>query len=168
MNIYLIIFLVILFVGLVFFPKKTKHQRNVLNSKTIILKLNSFKFDGQKLNYLKKINPFVFEELVLSAFEKKGFTIKRNKKYTGDGGIDGVMFDKENTKYLIQAKRYANYINLAHIKDFGVLLNQKKCKGFFVHTGKTGKGSSAEVGLYSNMEIISGSKLINLITNEKV
>lgn len=161
---YLFYFLIlIIIVGIIFFPKRNKHQRNIRNSKNIISKLNSLEFDGQKINYLKKIDPFVFEELLLSAFQKKGFKIQRNKKYTGDGGIDGVIFDNENNKYLIQAKRYKNYINLAHIKEFGRLIKKHKCKGFFIHTGKTGKGSFKETLNY-DMEIVSGSKLIELIT----
>lgn len=144
--------------------KKNRHQRNIHNSKKIILKINSFPFEGQKLNYLKKIDPFVFEELLLSAFQNRGYKIKRNTKYTGDGGIDGVVYDKQNNMYLIQAKRYSNYINKEHIKEFGKLLKSKNCKGFFIHTGKTGKGSLIEGSNY-NMEIISGSKLLSLIDN---
>ncbi|MGB0871427.1 MAG: restriction endonuclease [Flavobacteriales bacterium] len=142
--------------------KKSKHKRNIYKSKKIISKINTFEFEGQKLNYLKKIDPFVFEELLLSAFEKKGYKIQRNIKYTGDGGIDGVIYDNNNNKFLIQAKRYSNYINKAHVKDFGDLLKSKNCKGFFIHTGKTGKGSFDE-SLNYNMKIISGNKLLSLI-----
>lgn len=155
----------ILIIGFVLFPKRNKHQKNIYNSKNIIAKLNTFEYDGQKINYLKKIDPFLFEELLLTAFENKGFKIVRNKKYTGDGGIDGVIYDNDNNKYLIQAKRYSKYINLAHIKEFGKLVSNKKCKGYFIHTGKTGRGSFEETSNY-DIEIISGTKLIELITNK--
>jgi len=46
----------------------------------------------KKLNYsiayLRKIDPYVFEELLLEALLSKGFKITRNKRYSGDGGID--------------------------------------------------------------------------------
>ncbi|WP_192840691.1 restriction endonuclease, partial [Enterobacter hormaechei] len=43
------------------------------------------------MNYLRKIDPFVFEELLLEGFEAHGFRTIRNKRYTGDGGIDGQV-----------------------------------------------------------------------------
>ncbi len=36
----------------------------------------------QKINYLRKIDPFVFEELLLEGFEAHGFRTIRNKRYT--------------------------------------------------------------------------------------
>ena len=163
-NVFLYLIISMLFIIIIFSKKRNKHQNNILSSKKILLKLNCFKFEGQKINYLKKINPFVFEELLLSAFEEKGYKIKRNKKYTGDGGFDGTIFDKQNNKYLIQAKRYSYYINPKHITEFGELLKKNKCKGFFIHTGKTGRKSFIEISKYHNIEIISGNKLIKLIS----
>lgn len=161
MTVYILIAFFFIFT-LLLSIKKSRHRRNVIKSKKIIKKINTFNYSGQKINYLRKVDPFVFEELILSAFEKKGFEILRNKKYTGDGGIDGTIYDIQNNKYLIQAKRYSNHINLAHIKEFGALLQENKCKGFFIHTGKTGKQSLKESYNY-NMTIISGNKLIELI-----
>lgn len=168
MNVINFFFVFILLLVIVFFRKKNKHQKNIYNSKKVISKLNSFEYDGQKMNYLKKIDPFLFEELLLTAFKSKGYRIVRNKRYTGDGGIDGIIFDRQNNKYLIQAKRYSNYINLAHVKEFGLLIKKEKCKGFFIHTGKTGKNSFKET-FNHDIKIISGQNLIKLITidNEK-
>ncbi|MGM8474744.1 restriction endonuclease, partial [Enterobacter hormaechei subsp. steigerwaltii] len=71
----------------------------------------------QKINYLRKIDPFVFEELLLEGFEAHGFRTIRNKRYTGDGGIDGqVIIGKY--RYLIQAKRYRGHIALQHVQEF--------------------------------------------------
>ena len=161
----LILISLLLFISIVYkllFKKESKHQYKIKQGDKILNKLNSFEFPGQKINYLRKIDPFVFEELLLSAFEKKGFRIQRNKKYTGDGGIDGTIFDTNENKYLIQAKRYSNYINLAHLKAFEKLLEKNNCNGFFVHTGKTGKNSRT-FSQKNKVIIISGTKLIDLL-----
>lgn len=55
----------------------------------MIDKINTFPHFGQKIAYLRKIDPFVFEELLLEGFERRGFEVIRNRRYTGDGGIDG-------------------------------------------------------------------------------
>jgi len=132
--------LIISIIGICFFlflllfrKKKGRHQRNIQQSKKLIKRFHKFEFNGQKINYLKKIDPYVFEELLLSGFEKKGYKIKRSKRYSGDGGVDGVIFDKEGVEIYIQAKRYKNYIHLQHLKDFETLINSKSVKGLFIH-----------------------------------
>lgn len=145
--------------------KSFRHRNNIKKGKLIINKINSFEHPGAKLNYLKKIDPFVFEELLLSALENKGFKIRRNKKYTGDGGIDGIIWDNKNRKYLIQAKRYASYVSKNHILEFHNLVLEQNCySGLFIHTGKTGK-NTFELFKKGNIQIISGSNLLDLITN---
>ncbi|HCA3195726.1 TPA: restriction endonuclease, partial [Klebsiella pneumoniae] len=84
----------------------------------------------QKLAYLRKINPFVFEEMLLDAFELGGYRVERNKRYTGDGGIDGKVWIDDQL-YLIQAKRYTGHVAIAHIKEFNELVKRHQCKGFF-------------------------------------
>ena len=87
--------------------------------------------------------------------------IKRNKKYTGDGGVDGVVYDEDHT-YFIQAKRYKANINKQHLIDFKNLIEKFEVRGFFIHTGRTGKGCY-EIINNSDIKLISGAKLINLI-----
>lgn len=128
--------------------------------KTVIKTLPGF---PQKINYLRKIDPFVFEELLLEGFEAHGFRTIRNKRYTGDGGIDGqVIIGKY--RYLIQAKRYRGHIALQHVQEFEKLLKRHNCRGLFCHTGKTGAGSKSVSIASERMEIISGQRLIDLLT----
>lgn len=165
-----LIFLVFL-VGISFFllRKKTTRKRQVRNIRSaekMLGLLSSFtgkKREARILTYLRLIDPFVFEELLLTAFERKGYEVKRNERYTGDGGVDGRVYQSGDL-YLIQAKRYKSYVNARHLEDFLRLIEKtKEAKGgYFIHTGKTGK---ITYGLYrgSALKIISGNKLIDLI-----
>lgn len=164
-----IILLLVLILFVLYYTKSfNRHKYNQRISKNILLKINSFQYEGQKINYLRKINPFVFEELLLDAFLQKGYTIKRNKRYTNDGGIDGIVF-KDDIKYLIQAKRYKSYVNNADLISFIELTKKHNCRGFFCHTGKTGKNGKTLYNQTDSVEIYSGSKLLLLINeiNEK-
>ncbi len=129
-------FIILLFIYFLFFKKKNKlkrHARNIQSGDNILAKLNSIKFNGAKINYLRKIDPYIFEELILCAFQKKGFRIKRNKKYSGDGGIDGIIYDENNLVYLIQCNRYNSYISKQDILDFKNLVYTHNFeRGFFV------------------------------------
>lgn len=163
---YIIIALTFLLVlTLYLFSKKrfNRHKYNRKKANQVLVKIKSFEHQGQQINYLRKIDPFVFEELLLNAFQKKGFRVIRNKRYTGDGGVDGIVYDKEGNKILIQAKRYKSYINPKHIIDFGLLLKNKRVdKGYFIHTGKT-SSNTRNLFQHTNVMIIGGSKLLNLI-----
>lgn len=84
----------------------------------------------------------MFEECLLDAFKAKGYRIKRNKAYTGDGGIDSRIYDATGKLYLLQAKRYSSSINPQHVSEFSKqILSHKAAGGFFVHTGRTGNKS---------------------------
>lgn len=145
-----------------------RHKVKIKKASRVLKKIRSFQGPDRNariFSYLRKLDPFVFEELLLTAFKNQGFKIIRNRRYTGDGGIDGKVIDKTGRLILIQAKRYGGYINELHIREFSNIINdhRKAVKGFFIHTGKTGSGSKRVFSSYEGIELISGSALIDLI-----
>lgn len=142
------------------FVFNTRHARNVRRSKRALKRL--FKIDNheKKFQYLRGLNHFVFEELVLTALAFHGHTIVRNKRYTGDGGIDGRVRFNGRTIF-IQAKRYSDYISREHVKEFSNLCKRHNVSGLFVHTGKTGRASWLEARK-ADISIVSGSDLLTL------
>lgn len=121
---------------------------------------------NQVLHYLRKIDPFVFEEALLSLFQERGFKIKRNRKYTGDGGSDGLIWIN-GKKTHIQAKRYKSYINKSHMQEFINLTEREKSLGIFIHTGKTGK-ETLKLAEDNNILIISGMNLIDFLLGNEI
>ncbi|MCX0174842.1 restriction endonuclease, partial [Escherichia coli] len=55
-------------------------------------------------------------------------------------------------------------IALQHVQEFDTLLKRHNCRGLFCHTGKTGAASKAVSFASDRMEIISGQRLIDLLT----
>lgn len=141
--------------------RNRRHQRMQRTAGRVAAKIRTLPGFPQKLAYLRKINPFVFEEMLLDAFELGGYRVERNKRYTGDGGIDGKVWIDDQL-YLIQAKRYTGHVAIAHIKEFNELVKRHQCKGFFCHTGKT-RNSGKEFATTSCLKIVSGQALIDLI-----
>jgi restriction system protein len=134
--------------------------------KNIRNNIDNNKFEqGQIISYLRKIDPFIFEEILLSLMYERGFKIKRNKRYTGDGGSDGLCWI-DGKKTHIQAKRYSSYIKKSHFDEFKELIEKDKTKGLFIHTGKTSKNILNEKN--EKLDIISGKSLISLILGEKL
>lgn len=161
--IFHILFIFILY----FFLKKSQKRWRIKASFKYLKKIENITGENEfqlTIGYLRKIDPFIFEEMILSRIKLQGYKIYRNKRYTGDGGIDGKF--KYNRKlYYIQAKRYKSYITKSHVIEFDNLIKKKKVKGLFVHTGKTGKGSK---NLESqNMTFLSGKNMILFLKNKK-
>lgn len=145
--------------------KASRHRRYQRQACRVLDRLPQLAGDGQRLNYLRKINPYVFEELLLTAFERRGYRIKRNRQYSGDGGLDGQVWI-DGQRYLIQAKRYGRTITPAHVADFGALVRRERCRGLFVHTGRTGPKSRAELARLPEIELLSGQRLLALLKKD--
>lgn len=139
-----------------------RHRRYRTTAARVLQRLPQLGGDAQRLAYLRKINPYVFEELLLLAFERQGYAVIRNASYSGDGGLDGQVIIGDQ-KYLIQAKRYGRAITPSHIKSFGALLRHHHCEGFFIHTGRTGHLSRALLQNHPHVHLVSGQKLLALL-----
>ncbi len=144
---------------------KVKHLRNINKSKKIISKIRQIKNPAQTMSYLRKIDPFVFEEVILTALELDGFKVVRNERYTGDGGIDGKVY-LGGELYYIQAKRYPGKVVTSHIIEFEDIVIRDGVKGLFIHTGSTPLPGKEFAKKSNHIEIISGRKLLKLLSPE--
>jgi restriction system protein len=132
------------------------HRRRIRSARRVLAKIDGWEAP-RIFGYLRKIDPLAFEELTLEAFARSGHRIKRGRRYSGDGGIDGhVWYGARWTP--IQCKRYSSAINPTHVRAFAALVYPRQ--GFFVHTGRTGPQSRQEA---AGVTFISGQKLIDLI-----
>ncbi len=150
--------------------RTSKHRRNIHHSYLLIQQFRSEASLAKlpaAIATLRRLDPYVFEELLLTCCEDQGWEIERNFRYTNDGGIDGRILIY-NKLYLIQAKRYKDYINPQHIELFHhAIESEKAAGGFFIHSGKTGRRSKQ---LLDELQInlISGQKLVDFVLGQEV
>lgn len=141
------------------------HRKNIDRSRVLLEKLRSITGERRGaciITYLRKIDPLVFEELLLTAFESCGYAVKRNRRYTGDGGIDGHIIVPGRGEVPVQAKRYRGGINPEHVHAFTEHA-QRAGLGLFIHTGKTGNAARAHARNSNCIHVISGQRLVDLI-----
>lgn len=143
--------------------KRRRHARKQKTARRVFDKLASIEHAAQKLAYLRKIDPLVFEELVLEACERRGHEVFRSSSYSGDGGIDGRI-TVHGRPFLVQCKRYANHVRRQHVLDFAAILEQRQIQGLFCHTGRTGAFARDFQKTHPYLTIISGDQLIDLLT----
>ena len=120
-----------------------RHVYNVRRSRQVLRAIRSFTepgVAGRCFSYLRQVDPLVFEEVVLSALEDAGAFVLRNRRYTGDGGVDGVVWMATHGWIAVQVKRYSGYINLQHVLKFAQAVRHGKFGGgLLVHTGRSGR-----------------------------
>ena len=137
------------------------HKRRIRAARRVLAKIDGWEAP-RVFGYLRKIDPLSFEELVLEALARSGHRIKRGRRYSGDGGIDGQVW-LNGTWTPIQCKRYSTHINPAHITDFAAAMRQRRAPaGLFIHTGRTGP-ASRDGASGTGITIISGQRLIDLL-----
>lgn len=150
---------------------KWRHLYHIRKAKKILKILREIAltphYEGKIINYLRKINPYVFEEMVLTVIEESNIRIYRNIAYSGDGGIDGIFKIKQG-KVLIQCKRYTKYIHAKDVQDLSTKVKDDKYfMGIFAHTGKTGD-KAKNVGMNEkNVVFLSGSNLVNILVGKE-
>ncbi|QIR16498.1 restriction endonuclease [Shewanella aestuarii] len=164
---YLSVLLMMGTIYLKFDISKDKRWR-IESSKSALSKLKGFESPAQVFAYLRRMDPFTFEELLLTSINRNSFVkIERNSKYTGDGGIDG-RFYINGKLFLIQAKRYKGYVKTADIEYLHEKALELNAAGaLFVHTGKT---RSVAFSKYTNGKIfiVSGHAMCTLIQKGKL
>ena len=137
------------------------HRRRIRAARRVLTRIHGW--DAARIfGYLRKVDPLMFEELILESFAQTGFRVRRNRRYSGDGGIDGQV--RLNGAWApVQCKRYSAHINPAHVADFAAVLRRRRAPtGLFVHTGRTGP-ASREGAARAGVTIISGRRLIALL-----
>ena len=146
--------------------KHRHHKKNIKKARKIhhkIVKLSKKDNHDAIFKILhSKISPYVFEELVLTAFIQYGGKITRSASYSGDGGIDGKVKIK-GKHYLIQSKKYFGYIKAADIKGHIALCRDKRALGFFIHSGLSGK-MSKQATIDSPVTIIGREDLVSFLS----
>lgn len=147
---------------------RRRHLNKVARSRTLRQKIAEIAAQesgfARALGYLRKIDPLAFEELILTAVEDDNVKVRRNLRYSGDGGVDGELM-YAGQRVLIQAKRYAAHIQRAHVAAFASLCATHGALGLFVHTGRTGEGSRGVVTEAGGRVLfVSGHRLVEFLT----
>lgn len=143
-----------------------RHRRYRRRAAASLKQLPKLRDDAARIVWLRKVSPYVFEEMLLTALSRQGFRIQRNIKYSGDDGMDGQVWIA-GQRWLIQAKRYNRTISAQHVAAFGELTARKQCRGFFIHTGRTGEVSRVALSRYPDIQLISGQRLLQLLAGDR-
>jgi restriction system protein len=110
-----------------------------------------------------------FEHLVRQLFEWEFGTTGAEVRVTRasrDRGVDAIVFDPDplrGGKFVIQAKRYTNTVDVAAVRDlYGTLLNEGANRGILVTTSSYGR-DAYEFAKDKPISLVNGPNLIAML-----
>lgn len=127
---------------------------------------------SELLDYLKGIDPYDFEKVILLLLKKMGYGEMVETKKSGDGGIDGVMNEDKLglERIYIQAKRYTTgNVQETDIRNFIGAMSGDTSKGVFVTTSAfASKAVIKAESAHHRIILIDGDKLADLMYEHEV
>jgi len=107
-----------------------------------------------------------FEHLVRELLEREFGADVRITQASRDRGVDAVAFDPDpikGGKYVIQAKRYVNTVDVSSVRDlFGTLMNEGANRGILVTTSNYGRDAH-EFAKDKPITLLNGANLLHLL-----
>ncbi|WP_052091881.1 restriction endonuclease [Paenibacillus sp. FSL H7-0357] len=144
-------------VDLVMYDKRFVNERDMIS--TLDARTN-----------LLEMDPFDFEHLVCNLFSKIGLESKLTRS-SRDGGVDVIAFDPRPVfggKYVIQAKRYKNTVEVAAVRDlYGTMMNENASKGILVTTSTYGPDARS-FAKDKPIELIDGRVLLHMLEEQGI
>ncbi len=94
----------------------------------------------RKKDFWFNLSGYQFEEEIANLYRNRGYKASVTS-YSGDGGVDVVLFDKSNNKIFVQCKNHKNPISPATIRElYGVMMANGVSKGILIGSGGFTKG----------------------------
>lgn len=132
---------------------------------------------SELLDYLTKVDPYRFEQIVLDLLHAMGYggskeeAAKATKK-SNDEGIDGIINEDRLGLDVIyvQAKRWQNTIGRKEIQSFvGALAGQQASKGIFITTsGFADTAIKYATTVIQKVILIDGQRLADLMIEQNI
>lgn len=125
--------------------------------------------DRQRFAFVRRVDHFLWEDILMTCFEERGYPVVRTPK-TRDGGSDGFVTIAGEV-VMIQAKRYSGSISKEHIKEFVALTYATPTvdRGLFIHSGRSSKNIKSAVNTYQNIQMISGvQEILKFLDGESI
>ena len=117
------------------------------------------------LEYLKNINPYVFEHVCRDLLQELDIEELEITTKSNDGGIDGFGVIKVNDivglKLAFQCKRYAGSVPSQDIQKFKGAFSGDYEKGLFITTGVFTSQAKREARKSPRVDLIDGELLID-------
>ncbi len=140
-----------------------RRQRKAYTLLHIINSIDGPNRVSRSIRCLRRSEQLAFEILVLNILQLYGFKLIRYRRLSEDNGITGELMTTDRRLYLVEIRRYTNYMSLLHWYDFQQSIDAERASGgLFIHTGKPLPGIQV-CPCKEEVHLIGGRRLINML-----
>ena len=114
---------------------------------------------------IDKMSGHTFEEFISAILSDLGYSCQATKK-SGDFGAD-LIVEKENTKSIIQLKRYSQKVSVSAIQEITTAQNYYGIHNAWVITNNYFTKPAIELAKSNNIQLLDRDKLVDIILQSK-
>jgi restriction system protein len=104
---------------------------------------------------------YTFEKEIENLYKKIGFEVNRTK-YSGDGGVDLILYDSMKNKIVVQCKNHKNPVGPSIVRElYGVMISEDASKAVLICSGGFTEGVFA-FARNKNIELLDLNKILEL------
>lgn len=139
-----------------------EESKNSIERCMLIEKLSSKNIDNNKINALSGHD---FESLIINKFREYGFDAKETP-ITGDYGADIIVENKNQTRFVIQCKRFKTKVNLKAVQEVTAALAHFNGDIGIVVTNNSFLNSAIKLAESNDIELWDSIKLMKFLAGD--
>jgi Holliday junction resolvase len=121
--------------------------------------------EGISLEYINNLQGIDFERLLMVKLRGFGFEVMDTPK-SGDFGADIVLQDRDETRYIIQCKRFNSKVNLKAVQEIVGAMRHYGADYAIVATNNQFLKSAVELAKSNDVELWSGDEILQILSGD--
>lgn len=155
---------VVLFSGIIMLLIPKDKKQSMFTSPSNFQSNTHYTEQEDSLDSIDNMSGQDFEDYIIQLLRKEGFTSINGTSYSGDYGVD-IVATKQDLKYAIQCKRFANKVSVGAIQEVTAGRKHYRCDKALVITNNYFTKNAIELANSNFVTLWDRDDLIRMIRN---
>jgi hypothetical protein len=127
--------------------------------------IKSLAEDGVNIETIDKMTGIEFEKILIKKLQKIGFKVTETPG-SGDYGADIVIDDEDETRFIIQCKRFNSKVNLKAVQEIVAAMKHYSADYAIVATNSEFLKSAVELAKSNDVELWAGAQVMQVLSGD--
>ena len=121
--------------------------------------------DGVNVESIDQMTGVDFEKILIRKLQKIGFRVTETPG-SGDYGADIILDDEDETRFIIQCKRFSSRVNLKAVQEVVAAMKHYSADYAIVATNNEFLKSAVELAKSNDVELWAGTKIMQVLSGD--